>query len=207
MFTLYSVSYTFQDGVTLFKYLNLHIHRNTITILTGPNGGGKTSFCRLLTGLMPDYKGTIKKQEEAVFLKQDIIGNILGINFEDDLSIWQNKFQEKDDTDKQKDRSDMLSYFYIADKQFVPFWLLSTGQKRSGMLSALLMMMDRYWILDEPTGSLDKQKKEILIDVIQKKKEKGCGALITTHQPEVFSDVADTYLHIQDKEIIEISYN
>lgn len=44
----------------LFSNLNLEIPLSDITLLLGENGSGKTTFCRLLTGLIKDYEGTIK---------------------------------------------------------------------------------------------------------------------------------------------------
>lgn len=46
------------DNETLLKEVNLHVHCGQLTVLIGPNGGGKTTLLRAVLGQIP-YEGTI----------------------------------------------------------------------------------------------------------------------------------------------------
>ena len=64
--------------------------------------------------------------------------------------------------------------------------------------------MDKYWILDEPVTGLGNALIDILLNILQKRKTAGKGALIISHRFEKFEQIVDNWLKIEDKKIIDI---
>ena len=57
----------------------------------------------------------------------------------------------------------------------------SAGQKRRLDLARCLMAERPFWILDEPTSSLDQQTRDLWVSEIKAHQSKGGSAIIGTH--------------------------
>jgi ABC-type Mn2+/Zn2+ transport system ATPase subunit len=204
------------DGINMiFEDVNISLPHDKITLLDGVNGSGKTTLCRLLSGLEKEYSGKIilidnalsslstsQVANEVTYIKQEPSANVVATTPYEDMAIWQHKFKHKID-------NDVISYCEKALKEFnmipfkdQPFWELSGGQiKRSG-LAALLLNYDKYWILDEPVTGLDEKLVDIFVNILQKRKEEGKGALLITHQQQKFKPLIDSFLKIENKKIL-----
>ena len=205
------------DGINkIFEDINIGLPHDKITLLDGVNGSGKTTFCRLLSGLEKGYSGQIvlnnkilsslpisQVANEVIYIKQEPSANVVAATPNEDLTIWQHKFKQKIGDDSILIRNKALKEFYMTTFKDQPFWELSGGQiKRSG-LAALLLNYDKYWILDEPVTGLDEKLVDIFVNILQKRKEEGKGALLITHQQKKFKPLIDNFLKIENKKIIE----
>ena len=205
------------DGInTIFEDINIGLSHDKITLLDGVNGSGKTTFCRLLSGLEKGYSGKIllvdntlsslstsQIANEVIYIKQEPSANVVAATPDEDLAIWQHKFKQKIDDDSILRRKEALKKLFMNSFKDQPFWELSGGQiKRSG-LAALLLDYDKYWILDEPVTGLDEKLVDIFVNILQKRKEEGKGALLISHQQQKFKSLIDSFLKIENKKIIE----
>lgn len=205
------------DGINMiFEDINIGLPHDKITLLDGVNGSGKTTFCRLLSGLEKGYSGKIifidnilsslsthQVVNEIIYIKQEPSANVVAATPNEDLAIWQHKFKQKISDYSISKRNEALKEFYMDPFKDQPFWELSGGQiKRSG-LAALLLNYDKYWILDEPITGLDEKLVDIFVKILQKRKEEGKGTLLITHQQQKFKPLIDSFLKIENKKIIE----
>ncbi|MBS3767935.1 MAG: ATP-binding cassette domain-containing protein, partial [Candidatus Cloacimonetes bacterium] len=185
-------------------------------LLKGDNGSGKTTLCRILTGLEKEFSGTVKLDSENLqelsntliadkifYLQQGTLRNIIAATPNDDLAIWQHKFNH-DDTEKlQNEREKALKYFCIDKIKQKPLWELSNGQIKRIGLAAMLLNTDKYFILDEQTSGLDEKLLNLLIAVLKNHKKKNLGALIISHKQRIFDNLADKTLQIENKQVFE----
>ncbi len=212
-----NLSFSYNDKKQIFSQFHLELDLKKITLLEGANGSGKTTFCRLLAGLENFFSGSIlldgvnisklsinKISENIVYIKQEPLANIVASTADEDLFIWQSKFLHNETETFAKLRKEALSKFKMKPAKDAPVWNMSGGEIKRIALSALLLNYNKYWILDEPTAGLDKKSVGILIDIIQKRKNNGYGALIVTHRIKEFEHLIDIKMQIENWKIDRI---
>ena len=66
MLTLENVGWTAPDGEEILRNISLEIPEGKMTVITGPNGGGKTSLAKLIAGLVTPTEGKILLDGEDI---------------------------------------------------------------------------------------------------------------------------------------------
>ena len=79
---------------------------------------------------------------------------------------------------------------------------LSGGQKQRVAIARALVNQPDMIVADEPTGSLDSQSQEIVLEVFKSLAKSGKTVLIVTHNPEV-AEYADVIIKMKDGEVVE----
>jgi len=122
----------------------------------GPNGVGKSTFLKLLTGEEEPDSGKIRVGETIVFghYRQD------GIDFDEEqrvIDVIENvaKVIELADGSKISASQFLKHFMFTADMQYTPVRKLSGGEKRRLGLMLVLLENPNFLILDEPTNDLD----------------------------------------------------
>lgn len=122
----------------------------------GPNGVGKSTFLKLLTGEEEPDSGKIRVGETIVFghYRQD------GIDFDEEQRVIDviesvAKVIELADGSKISASQFLKHFMFTADMQYTPVRKLSGGEKRRLGLMLVLLENPNFLILDEPTNDLD----------------------------------------------------
>ena len=217
IYNIKNLSFSYDEKCLIFENIDLQLDINKITLLAGINGSGKTTFCRLLSGLENNYKGTIflgnrelsksstaEISKKIVYLKQESFANIIAATPFEDIAIWNHKFKEEILPKHKKKQLEALKEYNLGQFKDQPFWEMSGGQIKRVGLAGLLLNIDKYWVLDEPVTGLENALIDILINILQKRKIAGKGALIISHRFEKFEQIVDNWLKIKDKKIIEL---
>ena len=177
-----------RDLRLLFENLELRLASGEMVQISGPNGSGKTSLLRLLSGLMQPTAGQVllngkPLNDQRIELARNLlwIGHAAGIKDlltpEENLiwlcalhqpapheAIWQ-----------------ALADVGLRGFEDVPCHTLSAGQKRRVALARLYLDSPPLWILDEPFTALDKQGVAQLEEHLAAHCERGGMVVLTTH--------------------------
>jgi len=216
LFSLNSLSFSYDEKV-IFDIINLGIFRNEVTVISGENGSGKSTLCKILFKMLHSYTGSLLFEEKnfqaidqsyitskIVYLHEHTQNNLLGATPDEDLSLWQHKFQKKDNELLLEERVNIFERFGLKDIINKPLWELSAGQQKRVVLAGLLINKHKFWILDDPLFGLDNEGVNILLSILAQQKLAGIGALIATQRPKAFALVADRVYEIANTHISQI---
>ena len=208
------------DGTNPERALNdvtLEIAPGKITAIYGPSGCGKTSLLSIISGLDSQYQGNLyfKDQNMRDFSERDLtyfrkahIGFVFqNFNLISHQSVLENAkmpLYVKNMTDKEMAEiaERELSRLGIGDFIKKNVKQLSGGQKQRVAIARALVNNPEMIVADEPTGSLDSQSQENVLEIFKELAEVGNPVIIVTHNPEV-ADYADVVIKMKDGEVVE----
>lgn len=210
-----NVSYEYYKGKQVFENLSLYLNNGEVTILTGKNGSGKTTLTKLIMGIIKPSSGQIKifgKNIDSLSLGG--IGEIIGYVFQYperqlfSASVIEELtfpliFKGYNRSEVNKKALEMLEVFDLKKVQNSYPSFLSYGEKRRLAIASVLMIGPKYLILDEPTASLDKERINLLSDVLNELKNRKIGMLIVSHNKDFIDSHKDRVLNIEGGKIYE----
>ncbi|HCE5325057.1 TPA: ABC transporter ATP-binding protein [Legionella pneumophila] len=176
------------NGVNAVVNLNLQIQEGTIFGFLGPNGSGKTTSLRLLSGLIIPDKGQGRCLNLDLMTQTKLIQAQIGYmpqNFclYQNLTVYENLdfiariYQLKNRKERLKEIIELLA---LSDNQKRITATLSGGWKQRVALAAALLHKPRILLLDEPTSGIDPQSRLLIWDHIQSIVSKGVTVLLST---------------------------
>lgn len=204
-----------QEGNVLVGPVDFDIHSATTVALVGESGAGKTSLIQALLGFLP-YRGSLKindtelKDADLAFWRKQI--SWVGQNpqlFHG--SIWDNICLSSPNATKEdvlraaKDsfsdefivRLDQGFEHKIGDRASG----LSVGQAQRIAIARALLLGGHFWLLDEPTASLDATSERLVMESL-KKATHGMTTLIVNHRIDQLTH-CDLILVMQKGKIIQ----
>ena len=164
-----------RDGRWLFRDLSLTLAPGECVELVGPNGSGKSTLLRVITGLYPDFEGTVRAVDGLYLGHRPGISAVLtaGENLR-----WYAALQGATG-----EVSQALVEVGMSGYENVPCQQMSAGQQRRVGLARLVLGGAALWLLDEPLTALDASGQSLVQRLIAAHLGRGGAALCATHQP------------------------
>jgi heme exporter protein A len=176
----------------IFTNISFTLTAGEALILTGRNGSGKSTFLRVIAGLLlPDsgkarchIEGEDETRPAGEF--SHYLGHRNGMKRE--LTVLENLLFWKDYLGDVGNSvglgvEDAASAVDLAGILHLPYGYLSAGQQRRFAMARLLVAHRPIWILDEPTAALDSRADRLFEDLVRQHRASGGIVLAATHQP------------------------
>jgi biotin transport system ATP-binding protein len=170
-----SVSHRYGER-TVLQDVDVHLSEQRIGVI-GANGSGKSTFVRMLNGLVVPTSGSVTVDDLDTRRDAREVRRRVGFCFTDpDAQIVMPTVAEdvafglrrrglsKVDIKQRVDR--MLASYGLADHADHPAHLLSGGQKQLLALASVLIVEPRVLVMDEPTTLLDLRNAQMVADVV-----------------------------------------
>lgn len=212
------VSFSYQEETTL-EGIDVTISDGQCIMLCGKSGCGKTTFTRLLNGLIPKfYTGRFSGQVLVYGLESE--KNAIEDYVQLVGSVFQNPKTQYFNTDTTSElafpcenvgmpskeirqridaKSEEFQITHLLDRNILH---LSGGQKQSIAFVCANMLHPKLLVLDEPTSNLDHASMQRLHDLIQQIKKKGVTVVIAEHRLAWAKDLVDRYLYFDQGKIV-----
>ncbi|WP_077302838.1 putative bacteriocin export ABC transporter [Virgibacillus pantothenticus] len=194
-------------GKKIIHNLSFEIKDGDIVALVGPSGAGKSTLLNMIGGIEPFDSGEIKIDNHSLSnLKQRI--NLLrykvGFLFQNYALIDQETVDKnleialKFNTtgkNKQELKKEVLSEVGLVNKLSHKVYQLSGGQQQRVALARLMLKPCSIILADEPTGALDSDNRDLVLQHLRQFNEAGKTIIVATHD-EVVADFAHYRIEI-----------
>ena len=188
----------------VLENIDLEIPKGAIVGLMGPNGCGKTSLMKILTGMINDYSGSVRVDGQPVgAYSKGITAYLPDRSY---LPPWMSARQcisYMADFFRNFDKAkafDMLRAFQLEPGQRVK--TMSKGMQEKLLLLLTMCRNARLYVLDEPLGGVDPSARQFIMDTILGNRPEGSTILLSTHMIYDMERVFDYALMIGRRQVL-----
>ncbi len=212
MLILENITWSVPDGDSILKGVDLVIPSGGLTVITGPNGGGKTSLAKIVAGLYKPDSGRILLDGEDItnlsiterarkgvgYAFQQPV-RFKGITVRDLLELAAGHPLEESELCDILGSVGLCTHDYI-DREVSTG--LSGGEiKRIEIASVLARSDTKLTIFDEPEAGIDLWSFAGLIEAFQKLKTKNSGSILIISHQERILNIADEIVVIAEGKV------
>lgn len=209
---LINVTKVYKNNEVALRDINLKINRGEFVYITGPSGSGKTTLLKLLykdetyeEGKIYVLNRNLKKQSKKklrrnlgfVFQNFELISNkTVYENVAYPLQILgENPFRIKKKVLKILEEVGLESHIHKKPNE------LSGGQQQRVSIARAMVINPRIIICDEPTGNLDIENSDKIIELLEKLNKKGITIIVTTHDKRLIDKYANRVIILEEGRI------
>lgn len=193
-----NLRFAYTDGRSVLKDINLSVKRGEFLGILGANGSGKTTFLKILNGLLKPAEGEIFIEGENIkSINKDMLFRKICTCFQnpddqlfsatvgEDIAFGpQNMGLKKDEVSKRIEYA--LSSVGMPGFADRPIHNLSFGEKKRICLAGVLAMGPSVMLLDETTSCMDPAGVFSIMRLLRKlNKEEGITFVMTTHSVDL----------------------
>jgi ATP-binding cassette subfamily F protein 3 len=183
------------DSKPILKRINLSINPGERIALLGPNGQGKSTLVKTLTGTLPPLAGSM---HQALHLKVGYYAQHQLEELNDQLSPLQTIQLLSPEIKEQAIRDFLGGFNFLADMAVVPIRHFSGGEKARLALAKLVWQKPNLLLLDEPTNHLDLNMRAAIEIALQS--YEGAMVLIS-HDRHLLRTTVDDFYLVYDGEL------
>lgn len=200
------------------KNISLSINKGEFVAIMGPTGAGKSTLCLTLNGSIPymirgHLKGkvlvdSINTQETLMQKLASIVGlvfqnpnlQLFCLDVESELAFGPENLaiERREIARRVHEVAKLLRLEDLLERSPSQ---LSGGQKQAVAIGAVLTMLPKVLVLDEPTSNLDPIGTKQVFEILKRlKKEKGITVIIVSHKSEEIAEFVDRIVILRDGE-------
>lgn len=196
----------------LIHGISLSIEDGEFVALTGENGAGKSTFSKLLAGILKPSDGKIcvngidtKKAKNSMlakttgFLFQNPDRQLCTYTVRDEIAFGQKALKTGTEEEISKRTEKIIERFGFNPDE-APF-SLSRGQRQRLALASIIAVEPKVMILDEPTTGLDYKECMEIMSAVKELNKNGTTVIMVCHDMELVLDFARRMIVLADGKI------
>ncbi len=196
----------------LIHGISLSIEDGEFVALTGENGAGKSTFSKLLSGILKPSDGKIcvngidtKKAKNSMlakttgFLFQNPDRQLCTYTVRDEITFGQKALKTGTEEEISKRTEKIIERFGFNPDE-APF-SLSRGQRQRLALASIIAVEPKVMILDEPTTGLDYKECMEIMSAVKELNKNGTTVIMVCHDMELVLDFARRMIVLADGKI------
>lgn len=206
--------FCYREGRYVLDGVDLSVAKGESVGIIGGNGAGKSTFLKILVGLLPDYEGRIRIEGFLLEKKNySAIRRSVGYVFQDsDSQLFMNTvvedvafgpmnygFSEREAKEAALRALKRTNIAGLADRHV---YRLSGGEKKLAAIAGILALQQEeegIVLMDEPSASLDPANRENLIRVVRELKG---TRLLASHDLDFIYDTCERTILLSDRKIV-----
>nr|WP_284706749.1 cell division ATP-binding protein FtsE [Latilactobacillus sakei] len=211
-----NVSKEYPNGVTAIKDLSVTIEAGEFAYIVGPSGAGKSTFIKMLYHQLKATSGEIEvagfdlinmKDREIPYLRRKV-----GVVFQDfkllpRLTVFENvayamEVIEAEPDVIQKRVLEVLELVGLKAKNDRFPNELSGGEQQRVAVARAIVNYPEVLIADEPTGNLDPETSDGIMDILEAINDKETIVLMATHNRQMVNERTHRVLAIEDGRLV-----
>lgn len=208
IFAVERLSFAYPGGVELLKDVNFALYSGEQVGLYGPNGSGKTSFFRIITGLLhpnagnilfhgvpiTDEKGFQTLRRQVGFVLQHAEDQLFCPTVLEDVAFGSLNLGLTPEMARERAQQTLESLGLFGFEEKLTH-RLSGGEKKLVSIATVLSMHPEALLLDEPTNDLDPKARLRIIEVLQAMPS---ARVIVSHDWEFLSATSSSFISLVD---------
>ena len=210
-----------RHGICVLKDVNFHVEEGEFVYIIGRVGSGKSSLLRTLY-----FELDMDEAEEAMVFDYDLLSlrqkdipslrRQMGVVFQDfqllgDRTVYKNLqfvlkatgWKKKEEIDQRID--EVLSDVGLQDKAGKMPHELSGGEQQRVAIARAILNKPRLIIADEPTGNLDPETAENIIELLRQICQTGTAVVMATHNMPLLDKYPGIVYHCHDGHFEEVT--
>lgn len=207
-------AYSYGTGQAGIEGINLTVRAGEILAVVGQNGAGKTTFTKLLNGLIKPSAGVVRIAGlDTRTTPVSVLASHAATLFQNpDRQLCRNTVVEEISfglelqgapADAARERVLHVAATFGLPENASPF-NLSRGQRQMVALASVVALEPELIILDEPTSGLDYRECMTVMETVRQRALDGAAVVMVCHDMEVVSDFADTLAVMTEGRLIEV---
>jgi len=205
----------YQDGeinVQAIKQMDFHIDDGEFVAIMGQSGSGKSTLLSILGGLNHPSRGKVLLDSLDIYKlsseqRADLRSEYIGVIFQSFqlipyLTVLENvklpmAITGKKSKKQDKMARDVLARVGLANKADRLPDQLSGGEQERVAIARAIVNKPPILLADEPTGSLDSNTADEILNLLKELNEEGQTIIMVTHNPDACKDTTRT-IHVKD---------
>lgn len=212
MLELKDICYTLPDGKEILKHIDLTVRDNEFMVITGPNGGGKSTLAKLIAGIVTPTSGQILLDGQDI-TGLDITNRAnIGISFAFQQPVRFKGVQVLDllRLAAKKKLSVAEACQYLAEvglcaKDYINREVnasLSGGELKRIEIASVIARASKLSVFDEPEAGIDLWSFQNLIQVFERMRQNTNGSILIISHQERILNIADEIVVIADGRVV-----
>ena len=190
------LSKSYVKGVKVLHNLNITLFEGKIVGLLGPNGCGKSTLIKLISGLLtPDSGDIIICGKSAVEERNALISYLPertyfnnSMKVSELIELFKDFYEDFDESRALAMLSDMMISPEAKLKE------LSKGTKEKVQLIMVMSRRAKLYLLDEPIAGVDPAARDYILNTIIKNYDPSAAIIITTHLIHDIESILDEFI-------------